>query len=118
MNKKLYYIPIIGRFIEEAQEPNSHKLWTKYWVLFENTVAYFLVGVLFGVSDAPIIPTIIIFSAVFLIIGPIEYIMIRKYPQRFSVHPKDEHAITPLNVGRTMYHAFFCLILGVLLFCN
>ena len=116
MNKNYYYIPILGRILEEVNDPSVKPRWERLLILCENTLVYSIGGALYKYYEfLPFKQMILVVIALFLIIGPIEYVLIKKYPQRFGVHPQEEHWIKPLNVGRTMYHAFFCFILGYLI---
>jgi len=119
MSEIEYYIPLIGRFIEEFDSPPPlASLWKQLLIFCENTLLYSVVGFFWRLwGDFPLGNTILAALGLWLIVGPIEFLLIKRYPHRFFVHLGEEEMVTKYTVGRAMYHAFFFFMYGYLV-CN
>lgn len=118
----LMFVPCMGYFVPKDElvykrgwmsnvvEP----LWWKVVCALENTLAYFLLG-LVSWFVVPFESFVIWSLAIWSIAGTLEYLLMRRKPHWFSwYHHKNPHdrKITKFEFAFSAYHAFWSLMAG------
>lgn len=102
------FIPIFGRYLyfksTEGKTPTNKRIYT----LLENTLAYFLVGVLGAIAIPIPYDFFMVVVTGYLFIIPIEYAIIKLKPHWFLWEGK----VSLFPFLWVMYHCFWSLITG------
>jgi len=107
----ILFIPLLGRFIGFIYEESNLPEWKRFLLLLENTLLYYFIGGM-GYTSRQYFSRAIYFPILlillFVIVGTIEYFLIKRRPSKFW---GDEN-IKPINVFWTFYHEFFFALTG------
>jgi len=115
------FIPVLGRFYMteemrreyEATDPDAGRL-KKSVMLLENTLLYFLAGVMYGslpedlIFGADLSYFVFLILAVWIVVGPLEYWLYGKNPRWFFV----ENTPSKREFVWICYQAFWFSVLG------
>ena len=108
LNDVILLLPIIGRMIFEFQVESERKLWKRLFIFFQNTLLYYLIGIIGTVFYPDIILHIGI--GVFSIFSILEYYFIKKKPELFGAG--DIPNFKWYHIFFTFYNEFWYFLAG------
>lgn len=108
-----FWIPFVGRIFMHNRDMGAHPELRKELIisLIENTVVYFVVGLIGGIIPLNLQTSLMVISLMFLIILPLEYKLTLWKPKLFLSDGDIEY----VEYVGVFYHAYLFMLSGTLL---